>query len=95
MNVNLSALQVRRAEQNTALNAKTMQFITAKISGNALKQGSRTHSVLRWGNSQLQKHQAAQMPRRVAVEQRRREGVRLEWRTPRADSSKLAKLHEN
>jgi len=26
-------------EQNTALNAKTEQFITAKISGNALKQG--------------------------------------------------------
>ena len=30
----LSALQVRRPEQNTALNAKTEQFITAKISGN-------------------------------------------------------------
>ena len=43
----LSALQVRRPEQNTALNARTEQYITAKISGNALKQGSRTHSVLR------------------------------------------------
>ena len=43
---NLSALQVRRPEQNTALKAETEQFITAKISGNALKQGSRTHSVL-------------------------------------------------
>jgi len=36
-------LQVRRLEQNTALNAKTEQFITAKICGNALKQGSRTN----------------------------------------------------
>jgi len=41
-----SELQVRRLEQNTALNAQTEQFITAKISGNALKQESRTHSVL-------------------------------------------------
>jgi len=38
----LSALQVRRPEQNTALNAMTDQFITAKISGNAAKQGNRT-----------------------------------------------------
>jgi len=38
-----STLQVRRPEQNTALNAKTAQFITAKISGNTLEQGSRTH----------------------------------------------------
>ena len=43
----LSALQVRRPEQNTVLNARTEQFITAKVSGNALKQRSRTHSVLR------------------------------------------------
>jgi len=46
-----------RPEQNTtALNAMTEKFITAKISGNALKQGSRTHSVLRQRSSQLQKH---------------------------------------
>jgi len=44
---------------NTALNAKTEQFITAKISGNALKQGSRTPSVLRQRSSQLQKYTAA------------------------------------
>jgi len=43
----------------TALNAKTEQFITAKISGNALKQGSRTQSVLRQRSSQLQKRKAA------------------------------------
>jgi len=49
-------LQVRRPEQNTALSAKTEQFITAKISGNALKQGSRTLSVLRQSSSQLQKY---------------------------------------
>ena len=52
----LTALQVTRQEQNTALNAKTEQFITAKISGNALKHGSRTHSVLHQRGSQLQKY---------------------------------------
>jgi len=90
----LSALQVRRLEQNTALIAKTEQFITAKISCKALKQGFRTqsmlrqrssqlqnkdarcksevkHSTLRQGSSQLQKHQAARISRRIAVEQRR------------------------
>ena len=53
----LSVLQVRRRNQNT-FNAKTEQFITAKISGNALKQGSRTQSVLRPRISQLQKRKA-------------------------------------
>jgi len=41
-------------EQNTALKAKTKQFITAKTSGKALKPGSRTHSVLRQRSSQQQ-----------------------------------------
>ena len=69
----LSALQVRRSEQNTALNVKTEQSVTAKISGNALKHGSKTHSMLRQGSSQLQKHQAAcaWMSRRTAVEKRK------------------------
>jgi len=49
---------------------ETEQFITAKISGNALKQGSRTHSVLRQGSSQLQKHKAARMSRRIVVDQK-------------------------
>jgi len=40
------AFQVSRPEQNTALNAQTEQFMTEKISGNALKQVGRTHSVL-------------------------------------------------
>jgi len=53
------ALQLKRLEQNIALNAKTEQFITAKISSNALKQGSRTHSVLCLRSSQLQKYRAA------------------------------------
>jgi len=42
MNLNVSALQVRRPKQNTALNATTEQFITTKISANTLKQGSKT-----------------------------------------------------
>jgi len=53
----LSALQVRISEENK-LNATTQQFITAKISGCALKQGSKTHSSLRQSHLQLQ-NQAA------------------------------------
>ena len=68
--MNTSALQVTRPEQNTALNAKTEQFTTAKCS-NALKQWSKTHLMLRQGSSQLQKHQGARMSRRTAVDQRR------------------------
>ena len=41
----LSALQIRISEETT-INATTQQFITAKISGCALKQGSKTHSSL-------------------------------------------------
>jgi len=62
--MNISALQVRRLEQNTELNAKTEKFIIAKISGNALKQGNRTHSVLHQRSLQLQKYNAARMSRR-------------------------------
>jgi len=50
---------VWRPEQNTALNAKINQFITAKISGNALKKGNRTYSVLHQSSSHLQKYKAA------------------------------------
>jgi len=49
---------------------KTEQFMTAQIFGNALKQGSRRHSVLRQGSSQLQKYKAARMSRRIAVDQK-------------------------
>jgi len=48
---------------------KTEQFMTAEISGNALKQRSGTHSVLRQRSSQLQKHQAARMSR-IATDQK-------------------------
>jgi len=66
----LSALQVRISEENE-LNATTQQFITAKISGCALKQGSETHSSPRQSNLQLQ-NQAALMSSRIrAVEQRK------------------------
>jgi len=49
---------------------KTEQFMTAKISGNALKQGSRAHAVLRQRSSQLQKCKAALMSRRIAIDQK-------------------------
>jgi len=53
----LSALQVRISKEIT-LNVTKQQFITAKISGCALKQGSNTHSSLRQINSQLQNEAA-------------------------------------
>ena len=63
----LSALQVRISEKNK-IKATTQQFITAKISGCAFKQGSETHSSLRQSNLKLQ-NQAALMSRRIrAVE---------------------------
>jgi len=50
---------------------KTEQLITAKISTDALKErSSRTHSVLRQHSSQPQKCKAAQMSRRIVVDQR-------------------------
>ena len=63
----LSALQVRLSEKNK-LNATTQWFITAKISGCALKQGSETHSSIRQSNLQLQ-NQAGLRSRQIrAVE---------------------------
>jgi len=49
---------------------KTEKFMTAKVSGNALKQGSRIHSVLRQRSSQLQKYKAARMSRHIAIDQK-------------------------
>ena len=49
---------------------KTEQFMTSKIPGNALKQGNRTHSMLRPRGSQLQKYKAAWVSRRIAVDQK-------------------------
>ena len=48
---------------------QTEQFMTAKICGNALEQGSRTHSVLRQRSPQLQKYKATRMSCRIAVDQ--------------------------
>jgi len=49
---------------------QTEQFTTAKICGNALKQGNRTHAVLRQRSPQLQKYKTARMSRRIAVDQK-------------------------
>jgi len=66
----LSALKVRISEENK-LNAATQQFITAKISGCVLKQGSKTHSSLRQSNLQLQNEAALMSCRIRAVEHRK------------------------
>jgi len=65
----ISVLQVTISEENT-LNATTQQFITAKISGCALKQGSKTRSPLRQSNLQLQNEAALMSCRIRAVEHR-------------------------
>jgi len=52
---------------------KIEKFITAKISGNGLKQANRTHSVLRQLSWQLQKYKAARLSRRIAVNQKVRD----------------------
>ena len=68
----LSALQASISEENT-INATTQQFITAKISGCALKQGSKTHSSLRPrpNNLQLQNDTVLVSCRIRAVEHRK------------------------
>jgi len=66
----LSALQVRISVENK-LNASTQQFITAKISGCSLKQGSKAHSSLRLSNLQLQNEAALMSCRIRAVEHRK------------------------
>ena len=65
----LSTLQVRISQENK-LNATTQQFITAKISGCTLKQGSNAHSSLRQSNFQLQNKAALMSCRMRAVEHR-------------------------
>jgi len=66
----LLVLQVRLSEENT-LNATTQQSKTAKISGCALKQGSKTHSSMRQSNLQLQNEAALMSYRIRAVEHRK------------------------
>ena len=66
----LFALQVRISEKNT-LDATTQQFITAKISGYELKQGSKTCSSMRQSNLQLRSEAALMSCRKRAVEHRK------------------------
>jgi len=63
----LSALQASLSEKNK-LNAMTQRFITAKISGCALKQGSKTHSSMRQSNLPLQNEVVLMSCRIRAVE---------------------------
>jgi len=66
----LLALQVRRSEENTH-NATTQQFISAKISGCALKQEIKTYSSMRQSNLQRQNEAALMSCRIRAVENRK------------------------
>jgi len=89
----LLALQVRISEVNT-LNATTQNIITAKISGCALKQGSKTHSPMRQSNLQLQSETAVQCL--VEYEQSSIEKCGWPcWRTTPFERLNLAKLHRN
>jgi len=66
----LAALQVKISEENT-LNSTKQHFVTAKISGCALKQANKIHLSLRQSNSQLQNQAALMSPRIRAVEHRK------------------------
>jgi len=66
----LPALQVVISEENK-LNATTLRFVTAKISGCVLKQGSKTHSSVRQSNLQRRNHAALKSCRIRAIEHRK------------------------
>jgi len=87
------ALQIRLSEENKH-NATTQQFIIAKISSCALKQGCKTHSLMRQSNLQLQNE-----ARWCLVEDERssieRQRLGCIWCTLRFEKSDLAKLHRN
>jgi len=57
--------------EEITINATTQQFISAKISGCALRQGSKTQSSLRQNNLQLQTEAALMSCRLRAVEHRK------------------------
>ena len=76
----LSALQVRISQENR-LNATTQQFITAKISGCALKQASKIRSSLRQSILQLQ-NEAVLMSRRIEAVEHRKCGTGLSDANP-------------
>jgi len=63
---------------------KTEQYITAKISGNALKQGSSSATAAQFTTAKIQGCANA------LLNGSRSEGMRLGWQTPRVDSLKLA-----
>jgi len=65
----LLALQVRLSEENTP-NATIQQFVTAKISGGALKQGSTAHSSIRQSILK-RKNEAALMSCRIRAVERK------------------------
>jgi len=88
-----STLQARISEENT-INATTQQFTSAKISGCALKQGSKTHSSLRPSNFQLQ-NEAALMSLSITSSRAYKVCGLTGWRTPLFARSNLAKLQEN
>jgi len=90
LNIILLALQIRQSEESTP-NATIQQYVTAKISGCTLKQGSTTHSSIRQNNLQ-RKNEAAPMSCRIrAVEHRKYVGG-LAGAHQKSD---LAKLHNN
>jgi len=89
----LLALQVRLTEE-TKLNATIQQFVTAKISGAALKQGSTTHSSIRQSNLQ-RKNVTALMSCRIRAVEHRESGNGLAGAHPGFKKSNLAKLHKN
>ena len=86
------SVQVRISEENT-INATTQQFIIAKISGCALKQGSKT-SPLRQNNLQLQ-NEAALISRWIRAVKHRKCAAGLFNAHPDLQRSNLAKLHKN
>ena len=69
-------------EQKLWRSPKTEQFMTAKISVNALKHGRRTRSVQRQGSSQLQKYKATRKSPCIAIDQKVCDSDgRHQWRT--------------
>jgi len=90
----LPALQFRRPEENTALNTKTGQFIIAKIPGNALKQETKTHSVLRQCSSQLKKYNCALKPWSETHSTLRQASLQLQIQQAARMSRRIAVEHE-
>jgi len=84
----LSALQISISDKNT-LNATTQQFITAKISDCALKQGSKTHSSLRQNKLDCANVFSNMSSRAQKM------CVWVGWSAPRFTRSNVAKLHKN